>query len=59
MRACDTADFTMADVVSNTVVTAGQRGYALNGTGTLQYANTGVNQDACKGASLTLNLTSN
>ena len=55
---CDTADFTMADVTSNTMVPAGQSGYALSGTGTLQYANTGVNQDACKGASLTLNLTS-
>ena len=56
---CDTSDFTMADVTSNTMVPAGQSGFALGGTGTLDYANTAVNQDACKGASLTLNLTSN
>lgn len=56
---CNTADFTMADVTSNTMVPAGQTGYALTGSGTLQYANTSANQDACKGASLTLNLTSN
>jgi hypothetical protein len=56
---CDTADFTMADVASNTVVPAGASGYSLTGSGTLQYANTNVSQDACKGATLTLNLTSN
>jgi hypothetical protein len=56
---CDTDDFTMADVVSNTMVPANTTGHALGGTGTLVYANTTVNQDACKGASLTLNLSSN
>ena len=56
---CDTADFTMADVVSNTMVPAATTGHALAGTGTLVYANTAVNQDACKGAELTLNLSSN
>jgi len=49
----------MPDVTSNTVVSAGATGQALSGTGTLSYANTTSNQDACKGASLTLNLTSN
>jgi len=56
---CVTSDFTMPDVTSNTVVNAGASGQALSGTGTLSYANTTSNQDACKGASLTLNLTSN
>jgi len=56
---CDTADFSMPDVPSNTIVPAGQSGYALGGSGTLSYANTAVDQGACKGASLTLNLTSN
>ena len=56
---CNTGDFSMADVTSNTMVLAGASGQALSGTGTLAYANTNVNQDACKGATLTLNLTSN
>lgn len=56
---CVTSDFTMPDVTSNTVVNAGATGQALTGTGTLSYANTTANQDACKGATLTLNLTSN
>lgn len=55
---CVTSDFTMPDVTSNTIVTAGASGQALTGTGTLSYANTASNQDACKGATLTLNLTS-
>jgi hypothetical protein len=56
---CDTDDFTMADVVSNTMVPAATSGHPLAGTGTLVYANTNVNQDACKGAELTLSLSSN
>ena len=56
---CVTSDFSMGDVTSNTVVLANANGQALNGTGTLNYANTGSNQDACKGATLTLNMTSN
>jgi hypothetical protein len=56
---CDTADFSMADVVSNTMVPATTSGHALTGTGTLVYANTAVNQDGCKGADLTLTLSSN
>jgi hypothetical protein len=55
---CNTGDFSMADVTSNTMVLAGASGQALSGTGTLAYANTNVNQDACKGATLTQNLTS-
>jgi hypothetical protein len=56
---CLPADFSMADVVSNTEVPANSTGVALAGTGTLQFANTDVNQDSCKGATVTLHLTSN
>jgi hypothetical protein len=56
---CDTADFSMADVTSNSVVNAGASGAPVSGTGTLVFANTAANQDHCKGAAITLNLTSN
>jgi hypothetical protein len=57
---CDTTDFTMDDVTSDTVVTAGASGQAITGTGTLEYANDSTNsQDACKGATITLNVSSN
>ncbi len=55
---CVAADFTMPDVVTNTRVPAASSGYALAGSGTLQMADTGVSQDACKGATLTLALSS-
>ncbi|MBA3842782.1 MAG: hypothetical protein H0X39_09215 [Actinobacteria bacterium] len=55
---CVTTDYTMPDVTSNTNVLAGASGQALLGSGTLSYANTAVSQDGCKGATLTLNLTS-
>jgi hypothetical protein len=55
---CAGADFTMADVVSNTRVPAASSAYALAGSGTLLMADTGVSQDACKGATLTLALSS-
>jgi hypothetical protein len=56
---CDVADFTMPDVTSNTMVAAGATASALTGTGTLSFANSTVSQDACKGATVTLHLTSN
>lgn len=55
---CGVADFTMPDVVSNTVIPAGASATSV-GTGSLSFANTGANQDACKGAIVTLHLTSN
>jgi hypothetical protein len=48
----------MADVESDTIVPGNATSFALNGNGTLEYANTNVNQDACKGATLTLSLSS-
>jgi hypothetical protein len=56
---CLPADFSMADVISNTVVLAGASGQSISGTGTLSFANSNVSQDACKGATVTLHLTSN
>ncbi|MBC7443758.1 MAG: hypothetical protein H7311_14780 [Ramlibacter sp.] len=55
---CLAADFTIPAVVSNTRVPAGATATAL-GTGTLTFADTAVSQDACKGATVTLTLTSN
>jgi len=57
--ACETDDFTMADVTESHQVPAGATAEALPVDGSLVYANTAVNQDACKGATLTLTLTSN
>jgi hypothetical protein len=56
---CLPADFTIANVVSNTTVPANSTNFALAGTGTLTFADTAVNQDACKSATVTLTLTSN
>lgn len=56
---CDVDDFSMADVVSNTTVAHGDTGATISGTGSLVYANSTASQDACKGATLTLNVTSN
>jgi hypothetical protein len=55
---CTTADLTMADVTENHQVPAGATVEPLPTNGSLVYANTAVNQDACKGATLTLTLSS-
>jgi hypothetical protein len=56
--ACETADFTMANVTENHQVPAEATTEALPNDGSLVYANTPVSQDACKGATLTLTLSS-
>lgn len=56
--ACETADFTMADVSEDHQVPAEATAEALPNDGSLVYANTAVSQDACKGATLTLTLSS-
>lgn len=56
--ACDTADFSMADVVENHAVPAGASAEALPTSGALVFTETSANQDACKGATLTLDLSS-
>lgn len=55
---CVVNDFTMSDVTAAQDFAKGD-GQAVTATGTLAMANTAVSQDACKGATLTLNLTSN
>lgn len=55
---CETDDFTMADVTQGVQVLAGAAAQALPTGGSLVYANTAVNQDACKDAVLTLVLSS-
>lgn len=51
-------DFAMPAVTVNHVFAAGN-GQTVTPTGTLTMNETGVNQDACQGATLTLHLTSN
>ncbi len=50
-------DFTMPDVAANQSFPSGN-GHAVTATGTLTMHETGVSQNACQGATLTLNLTS-
>lgn len=57
VAACLPADFSMPAVPQNTSVPAGATAAPLTG-GTLSMANTAVNQDACKGATVTLTLSS-
>ena len=56
---CDTTDFSMASVLENQTILNGTSGTALAHDGTLVYANSAGDQGACKGATLTLNFTSN
>jgi len=51
-------DFTMPAVAVNKVFASGN-GLSVTPTGTLTMNETGVNQDACQGATLTLNLVNN
>jgi len=55
---CLAADFTIPATLSNTTVPAHGSAVAA-GTGTLTFADTALNQDACKGAIVTLTLSSN
>jgi len=56
--ACVTDDFTMADVTENHEVPAGATVEPLPTDGSLAMENTAISQDACKGATLTLVLSS-
>jgi hypothetical protein len=51
--------FAMADVTSHTTVPGTQTGYTLTGTGTLVWTDEAYAQNACAGATLTLNVSSN
>ena len=56
--ACNTGDFSMADITENYNVPANATASPLPVNGSLVYFDTGVSQDACKGATLTLTLSS-
>jgi hypothetical protein len=56
--AASTFDFTMPAVAVNKAFASGE-GQAVTPTGTLTMNDTGVSQDACQGATLTLHLTNN
>lgn len=53
---CAAADFSLPDVAVGQSVPAGG---SVQATGTLTMRESGTNQDACQGANLTLNFTSN
>ena len=55
---CLVSDFTIAPTAVNKTVLSKANDVAL-GTGTLSFANSLVSQDGCKGATVTLTLTSN
>lgn len=55
---CVVADFSMPNVVVSHDYAPGD-GQAVTPKGTISMANTNVSQDACKGATLTLSLSSN
>jgi hypothetical protein len=55
---CLATDFTLADVNANQVIPANTANLLVNATGTLVFTNTSLSQDACKGATVTLALTS-
>jgi hypothetical protein len=54
---CDVTDFSMADVVQNQMIEPGNE--ALANPGSLVFANSAANQDNCKGAQISLRLSSN
>jgi len=59
MLTANAGQFAMPTVTSNTVVPSGAIGFALTGSGTLSWTDlAAVDQGACKGKALTLNVTS-
>lgn len=55
---CVVADFSMADVLEDQTIAANSTAVALANSATLVYADTSLDQSACKGATLTLNVSS-
>ncbi|HEX3432623.1 MAG TPA: hypothetical protein VHT25_01010 [Solirubrobacteraceae bacterium] len=55
---CEASDFTIADTVENQVIAAKASAVALSNAGSIAMADTSANQDACKGATISLALTS-
>jgi hypothetical protein len=57
-KGCKAADFTIADTIENQVIAAEKSGVALAHNGSISMTETGENQDACKGATISLALSS-
>jgi hypothetical protein len=55
---CEAEDFTIADTPENQVLAKESTGTKLENNGSITMADTAANQDACKGATITLTLTS-
>jgi hypothetical protein len=55
---CEVSDFTIADTVENQTIAPESSGVALANNGSIEMADTSENQDACKGAAITLTLSS-
>jgi hypothetical protein len=55
---CKASDFSIADTAENQTIAAKSSGVALAKDGSISMADTAANQDACKGASISLALTS-
>jgi hypothetical protein len=55
---CQASDFTVADTVENQTIAAGASGVALAHNASISMADSAANQDACKGAEISLALTS-
>jgi hypothetical protein len=55
---CKATDFTINDTVENQVIAAKAEGVKLTHDGTISMTNSSENQDACKGATISLALTS-
>ena len=55
---CLASDFTIADTAENQVIPANGKGVALAHAASISMADSAANQDACKGAAISLALTS-
>jgi hypothetical protein len=55
---CDASWFTVPPVAANQTISAGATNVAVENFGTLTFAQSASDQDACKGATLTLTITS-
>jgi hypothetical protein len=55
---CLASDFTLPDTGESQVIPANSSGVALTHSGSISMADTSANQDACKGATISLALTS-
>lgn len=57
-KGCKASDFTIADTAENQVIAAHSTGVALGKEGSIAMADSSENQDACKGATISLALSS-